>query len=82
LLYLSIEYVNFQEGAIKECGINGVNNEDLILMVIARLQAFQDSPYKCRENAMAITKLEECLMWLRKRTLDREAKGIEGTSEI
>ncbi|WP_038299105.1 DUF7681 family protein [Metaclostridioides mangenotii] len=77
-----IEYVNFQEGPIKEYGINGVNNEDLILMVITRLQAFQDSPYKCRENAMAITKLQECLMWLGKRTLDREVKGIEGTSEI
>ncbi|WP_207641051.1 hypothetical protein [Metaclostridioides mangenotii] len=51
-------------------------------MVITRLQAFQDSPYKCRENDMAITKLEECLMWLRKRTLDRGVKGIEGTSEI
>ncbi|MBU5307557.1 hypothetical protein KQI18_07130 [Clostridioides mangenotii] len=28
---------------------------DLILMVLTRLQACQDSPYKCRENAMAIT---------------------------
>jgi hypothetical protein len=77
-----IQFIDFQEGPIKEYGINGVNNEDLILMVITRLQACQDSPYKCRENAMAITKLEECLMWLRKRTLDREVKGIEGTSKI
>jgi hypothetical protein len=51
-------------------------------MVITRLEAFQDSEYRCRENRVAITKLQECLMWLGKRTSDREVKGIEGTSEI
>ena len=51
-------------------------NEDLIAMVIDRLQSFQESEYKCRENAVAITKLEEALMWLRKRTQDREDRGV------
>lgn len=74
--------VNFQEGPIKECGINGVNNEDLILMVLTRLEAFQNTEFECRENAMAITKLEEALMWLRKRTNDRAARNVEGTSKI
>lgn len=74
--------VDFQEGPIKENGVNGVANEDLINMVICRLQGFQDSPYACRENAIAITKLEESLMWLRKRTDDREARNVEGTSAI
>lgn len=77
-----IAEINFQEGPIKEVGINGVNNEDLILMVLTRLQAFQDSPYSCRENAVAITKLEESLMWLRKRTQEREMRDVEGTSTI
>jgi hypothetical protein len=77
-----IETVNFQEGPIKENGINGVCNEDLILMVLARIQSFQHSEYSSRENAVVITKLEEALMWLRKRTLDREARGVEGTSKI
>jgi len=66
----------------KECGVNGVMNEDLIVMVIDRLQSFQESPYKCRENAIAITKLEEALLWLRKRTMDREARNVEGTHKI
>lgn len=74
--------IHFQEGPIKECGVNGVNNEDLIAMVICRLQGFQDSEFNCRENAMAITKLEESLMWLRKRTNDREARGVEGTQTV
>src|SRR3990167_3871878 len=77
-----LSFVNFQKGPIKENGVNGCANEDLIAMVIDRLQSFQDSPYKCRENAIAITKLEEALLWLRKRTMDRERRGVEGTNTI
>jgi len=74
--------ISFQKGPIKEVGVNGVMNEDLIAMVIDRLQSFQESDYKCRENAVAITKLEEALMWLRKRTQDRENRGVEGTHTV
>lgn len=74
--------IHFQEGPIRECDVNGVANEDLIAMVICRLEHFQDSPYKCRENAIAITKLQEALMWLCKRTNGREARGVEGTNAI
>lgn len=74
--------IHFQEGPIKEKGVNGINNEDAIVMVIRRLQGFQDSPFSCRENAMAITKLEEALMWLRKRTIGREKREVVGTSSV
>lgn len=74
-----IEQVSFQEGPIKEAGVNGVMNEDLIAMVITRLEYFNQSEFKCRENSMAITKLEEALLWLRKRTMGREQRGVEGT---
>ena len=74
--------IHFQEGAIKECGVNGVCNEDLINMVIERLEGFQNSEFKCRENALAITKLEEALLWLRKRTMSREQRGVEGTHTV
>ncbi|MCI9975986.1 hypothetical protein JY742_07615 [Clostridioides difficile] len=77
-----IEFIRFQEGPIKEYGINGINNEDAILAIITRLEAFQDSSYTCRENEKAIEKLEECLMWLRKRTLERESRCVLGTSEV
>lgn len=77
-----IETVNFQEGPIKEYGINGVNNEDLIIMVLTRLEAFQHSDYNCPENAEAITALEEALTSLRSRTNARKARGVEGTSTI
>ena len=71
--------VDFQNGPIKEAGVNGVMGEDLIAMVICRLEHFQKSDFSCRENAMAITKLEEALLWLRKRTIGRENRGVEGT---
>lgn len=35
--------------------------------------------FKCRDNAIAITHLEEALMRLQKRTRDRMARGVEGT---
>lgn len=71
--------IHFQEGPIKESGVNGVMNEDLIAMVICRLEHFNQSDFRCRENSMAITKLEEALLWLRKRTVSREQRGVEGT---
>jgi len=78
-LEVAIARVDFQEGAIKEYGVNGVTNEDLLAMVLSRLEHFQQSEFKCRENALAITKIEEALLWLKKRTMDRESRGVEGT---
>lgn len=78
----NLTFVKFQKGPIKENGVNGCCNEDLIAMVIDRLQSFQESPYKCRENALVITKLEEALQWLNWRTHGREKRGVEGTSVI
>jgi hypothetical protein len=74
--------VNFQKGAIHEAGVNGVMNEDLIAMIITRLESFQNSEYKCEENATAILHLEAALAALRERTDKRVARGVEGTSEV
>ena len=79
---LVLAEIHFQEGPIKECGVNGVMNEDLLVMVIRRLEGFQNSEFKCRENACAITKLEEALLWLCKRTMGRENRGVEGTHKV
>lgn len=38
--------------------------------------------FACRENACALTHLEEALMWLQKRTRDRMARGVEGENEV
>lgn len=74
--------IRFQDGPIKEFGVNGVVDENLIAIVIDRLRGFQDGAYKCRENALALTKLEESLMWLKERTRSREIRGVEGTHKV
>lgn len=74
--------VNFQKGPIQEIGVNGVMNEDLLTMVICRLHGFQAGEFNCRENAIALTKLEEAMLWLNERTNKREARGVEGTHVI
>jgi hypothetical protein len=73
--------INFQNGPIQECGFNGLSNESLIAVVIDRMRSFQAGAFACRENAVALTKLEESLMWLQKRTRDRLARGVEGTNQ-
>ena len=58
---------------------NGAFVETVISAVVQRIQYYQKSQFKCRENALAITKLEEALHWLNSRTGRRESQGTEGT---
>lgn len=74
--------ISFQNGPVKEAGINGIPDEALYAILIDRLRGFQGGKYSCRENAVALTKIEESLMWLHKRTLNREARSVEGTSAV
>lgn len=73
--------VLFQNGAIKEVGVNGVTQEALLAILIDRLRAFQAGPYACRENAIALNHLEQALHSLHARTRAREARGVEGTHQ-
>ena len=59
---------------------NGTTNEEILAMLIDRMNYLQ-SKFPCRENAIVITKLEESLMWLNKRTADRSNRGVEGKNE-
>lgn len=72
--------VKFQNGPVKEVGINGCHQEDLLVIVLDRLQHFQKGDFACRENALAITKIEEAIHWLNHRTAARIARGVEGTN--
>jgi hypothetical protein len=73
--------LTFQNGPIADCGVNGITQEAIIAICIDRLEGFQKGPFACRENALALTKLQEAQMWLQKRTLERVARGVEGTHE-
>lgn len=73
-------FIGFQNGPIKEAGVNGVTQEALMAIVIDRLRSFQAGPYSCKENSVALTHIETAMLWLQKRTRDRQARGVEGTS--
>lgn len=72
--------ISFQRGPIKEVGTNGITHEVLLAILIDRLRGFQSGEFACRENALALTKLEEARMWLFERTRARVARGVEGTN--
>lgn len=71
--------VCFQNGPISESGVNGISGEALLAIVEDRLIGFQAGKYACRENRLALERLQEAMMWLHKRTLDRVKRGVEGT---
>jgi hypothetical protein len=74
--------ISFQNGPINENGINGLTQEVLLAIVADRLRSFQAGPFACRENALALTKIEEAQHWLHSRTLARMQRGVEGTHKV
>ncbi len=72
--------ISFQKGPIAEAGYNGNSNEALLAIVQDRLEGFQSGPYACRENALALTHIQDAMHWLQHRTRERLARGVEGTS--
>ena len=56
---------------------DGTTNEKVLEVLIDRMN-FLQSKFPCRENAIVITKLEESLMWLNKRTQDRLKRNVKG----
>ena len=75
--------IEWQNGPLAVDGVrrepNGAFVEDVIAAALGRIQHYQSTKFKCRENALAITKLEEALHWLDARTRDRERRGVEGS---
>lgn len=61
--------IQFQQGPVKEVGVNGLTNEALLAILIHRTN-YLNSGLPCRENAIAITNMEQALMWFEKRTRD------------
>lgn len=59
---------------------NGCFVETVISAAINRLQFYQASQFACEENDAAIANLEAALDALRKRTEDRERRGVEGSN--
>jgi len=74
--------IKFQLVPVKENGINGCQIDDIIQILIERIEGFQKGPFAGRENAIVITKLQEAQHWLEHRTRDRERRNVEETNTI
>jgi hypothetical protein len=57
----------------------GVFTETLIKLAKTYLESVNVGEMATRETAMAITKLDEALMWIDKRTQDRILRGVQNT---
>lgn len=73
--------VLFQNGPIKEVGVNGVTQEALLAIIIDRLKSFQEGPFASEWNGKALVCAEDALSFLQTRTRERIKRGVEGTHE-
>jgi hypothetical protein len=78
-VYYNVTMISFQNGPIKENGVNGISQEALIAVLIDRLEGFQTGEFKCHDNQVALDHLQGSRLWLHKRTMDRVARNVEGT---
>lgn len=79
--------VTWQNGPLGRAGTderiepNGAFVETLIAIAADRIRYYNENGFGCRENSLAITKLEEAIHWLNARTSRRTQQGVEGTHE-
>jgi hypothetical protein len=74
--------ISFQKGARdEEHSMKGVLDVDLLEIVRDRLKCFQEGEFAIRENAIALTHIEEALLWMNKRVEDRAERNVLGTNQ-
>ena len=69
-----------QDGPVKENGVNGCQVQTMLVaakMILEKLNV----NFPCRENSITITRLDEAILWQKKRTSDREDRGVEGLNK-
>lgn len=72
--------IQLQDGPVSEAGVNGCQIDDVIEWCRDALIGFNQPPFKTEETKHAIYALNRAMMWLKRRTASRTARGVEGTS--
>ncbi len=57
----------------------GVTDAAVLAVLIDRYTGFQEGPFRCRENAIVLTHLEEAMHWIHHRERNRAERGVLGT---
>lgn len=73
--------INFQNGPVKENGVNGLTSEALLAILIHRTKVL-DGNFPCEENKHAIGYMENALALFEQRTKDRQKRGVEGFNKV
>ncbi|EKD22693.1 MAG: hypothetical protein ACD_84C00005G0001 [uncultured bacterium] len=68
----------FQQGPVRDNGINGLTNEALLAILIHRTEIL-DTQFPCVENKLALESMKDALWAFNERTNKRIARGVEGT---
>lgn len=71
-------HIKFQTGGTATTERNGVFIEDLLSIAHAKLAGYNQA-LPSRENSLALTKIEEAILWLAARKIERESRGVYGT---
>ena len=61
---------------------NGAFVETIIKAAADRIEYYQDSRFKCEENAAALHHLNKAIEVLQSRTKSRKTQGVEGTHAV
>lgn len=77
-----VAIIQFQKGPRNvEGSTPGITEAALLAVLIDHLRGFQAGPFGCRENAIQLTKLEECLHWTKARADERARRGVLGQNK-
>lgn len=74
--------LHFCKGSTTDSNVyrqSGVFTETLLQVVLENLVTVNVGDLESRDTSIAITKIEEALMWLAKRKADRELRNVLGT---
>lgn len=74
--------IKWQDGPYRGDGgeHNGACIEEILIDAYEHLY-YLNKKFPCRENSIALTKIEEAVLWLDARTKDRESRGVLGKEE-
>ena len=70
--------IQFQNGPIPQVGVNGLTNEALLAILLHRTKVL-NKLFPCKENEEAILHMQQAFQWFNQRTINRKARGVEGT---
>lgn len=74
--------IQFQKGPRNvEGSTPGLTTDAVLVALLHHLNGFQNGPFKSRETALVITKLEEALHWSQARAKDRARRGVLGQNK-